>query len=100
VSDGQEYLVHIDVNWPADGDRGERMRLIEAESARASELIAEGTIVRLWRDPGKWSNWGIWRASGHTELHAAISSLPFFPWLAVTVHPLAAHPSDPSSGLS
>lgn len=98
MSDGQEYLVHIVVHWPPDGDPVERTRLIEEERTRAAELLAEGTIVRMWRVPGRWANWGVWRAPGHSQLDAAIASLPFFPWLEVTVHPLAAHPSDPSSG--
>ena len=90
-----EFLVHIEVGWPGDGDRAERDRLVAAEGARARELAAEGVIQRLWRIPGRWANWGIWVAPDATALHAAISSLPLYPWLSVEVHPLAAHPSDP-----
>ena len=54
-----------------------------------------GRIRRLWRIPGRRANWGLWEAPDASELHAAIRSLPFFPWLQVDVHPLAAHPSDP-----
>jgi muconolactone D-isomerase len=90
-----EFLVHIEVGWPADGDETERDRLIAAERSRASELVAGGTIVRLWRVPGRWANYGIWAADSSEDLHAAIASLPFFPWLEVTVSALAEHPSDP-----
>jgi muconolactone D-isomerase len=90
-----EFLVHIEVGWPGDGDRAERDRLIAAESVRAHELAEAGTIKRLWRIPGRWANWGLWVAPDATALHAAIASLPFFPWLSVEVHPLAVHPSDP-----
>ncbi len=95
MSDAQEFLVSIEVNWPGDGDPEERDRLIAAERARASELVAAGTIRRLWRVPGRWANWGIWSAANAGDLHDAISSLPFYPWLEVTVRPLAPHPSDP-----
>jgi len=90
-----EFLVHIDVLWPADGDRAERDRLVAAESVRALELAEAGIIHRLWRIPGRWANWGLWVAPDATALHAAIASLPLYPWLSVDVHPLAKHPSDP-----
>jgi muconolactone D-isomerase len=90
-----EFLVHIEVMWPGDGDRAEHERLVAAESARARELAEAGIIRRLWRIPGRRANWGLWVAPDATALHAAIASLPFFPWLSVEVHPLAAHPNDP-----
>jgi muconolactone D-isomerase len=90
-----EYLVHIEVRWPADGDPDQLARLTTAERDRAAELAAAGTIRRLWRVPGRRANWGVWEAADATALHAAIASLPLFPWLSVDVHALAAHPSDP-----
>jgi muconolactone D-isomerase len=90
-----EFLVRILVEWPADGDPAELARLTAAERERATQLAAEGRIRRLWRIPGQRANWGIWEAADATDLHAAIASLPLFPYLAVHVHPLAAHPSDP-----
>lgn len=92
-----EFLVHIEVGWPPDGDPDEFARLTAAERARAGELVEEGRIRRLWRIPGRRANWGLWEAPDVTALHAAIASLPFFPWLSVEVHALAQHPSDPRS---
>jgi muconolactone D-isomerase len=90
-----EFLVHIQVNWPPDGDPVELARLTAGERTRAAELASEGRIRRLWRIPGRFANWGIWEAPDADALHAAISSLVLYPYLDVTVHPLAAHPSDP-----
>lgn len=90
-----EFLVHIEVEWPADGDPTELARLTAAERQRAAELAAEGWIRRLWRIPGRRANWGLWEAPDATALHAALMSLPFYPWLSIDVEPLAAHPSDP-----
>ena len=92
-----EFLVSIEVGWPPDGDPAELERLRAAEARRSAELAAAGTITRLWRKPGRFANWGLWRAADATELHAALSSLPMFAWLDVEVHPLAAHPSDPET---
>ena len=93
-----EFLVEITVTFPPDGDPKQKAELIAAEGQRGRELVAEGTIKRLWRQPGRWANFGIWDAPDATALHTAISSLPLFPWLKVTVHPLAAHPTDPGPG--
>ena len=95
MSDAAEYLVHIQVNWPPDGDPAKRDELMAAERARGRELVEDGVIRRLWRVPGRWANWGVWRADSPDELHAALASLPFFPWLDIQVIPLAGHPNDP-----
>jgi len=90
-----EFLVRIEVRYPVDGDRDELARLAAAERMRAAELAGEGHLRRLWRVPGERANWGIWEAADATELHAALSSLPFFPYMAIRVRPLAQHPNDP-----
>ncbi len=90
-----DFLVHIEVRWPPHGDSDVRDQLVEAEAARAVELADLGIIKRLWRIPGRRANYGLWAAEDATALHAAISSLPFYPWLDVEVIPLAEHPSDP-----
>jgi len=90
-----DFLVEIDVRLPPGTDPARRAELIAAEAGRAKELSARGTIARLWRVPGRWSNVGIWCASDATELHEALSSLPLYPWLDVHVTALAKHPSDP-----
>lgn len=90
-----EFLVRIRNQWPVDGDKARRAELDAAEAARAAELAAEGVIVRLWRVPGRRENVGLWAAADANALHAAISSLPFYPWLDVEVQPLADHSNDP-----
>lgn len=93
-----EFLVEIDVHWPPTNDPALKDALIHEEGDRAKVLIAEGKIRRLWRIPGRWSNVGIWNATDATELHEALSSLPMYPWLDISVTPLANHPSDPDHG--
>jgi len=90
-----EFLVHIEVRWPSDGDAAELARLTAAEHDRAVALAGEGTLKRLWRIPGKRANWGLWVAPDATQLHTALTSLPFFPWLTIDVHAVGAHPNDP-----
>jgi muconolactone D-isomerase len=93
--EGMEFLVRIEVRYPADGDPEKLKSLLAQERARAPELVAEGRIRRLWRIPGQRANWGVWEAPDATALHAALVTLPFWKWIEVEVHPLAQHPSDP-----
>ena len=87
MSETAEYLVHIQVNWPPDGDPVRRDELMAAERARGRELVEAGVIRRLWRVPGRWANWGVWRAASTDDLHGR-------PGLAAVL-PLARHPGHP-----
>jgi muconolactone D-isomerase len=89
-----EFLVHIEVGRIEGVDEREK-HLREQEAARSRELAKEGILLRLWRVPGRRENWGIWKADDADRLHDALSSLPLFRYLAITVHPLASHPNDP-----
>jgi muconolactone D-isomerase len=91
-----EFLVNIEIAWPPDADPARREELFAAEVERGQQLARQGVMRRLWRVPGRWANWGLWEAADATELHAALSSLPLWPWMDVTVHPLARHVNDPA----
>jgi muconolactone D-isomerase len=88
-------MVHMRLRWPEALDDAARIAATDAEGARARELAAAGTLVRLWRVPGERANWGIWSARDADALHVALTSLPLWPWCEVTVHALARHPNDP-----
>jgi muconolactone delta-isomerase len=91
-----EFLVHIEIGR-IEGDADAQQALQRQEAVRARELAAQGVLRSLWRVPGRRANWGIWVADDADQLHAAISSLPLFPYLTVTVHPLARHPNAPQA---
>lgn len=91
-----DFLLNIVIAPPADLDPAELDRLKAAEGVRAAELAAAGHLHRLWRDPERWANWGLWSAADEQELMAAVGSLPLYPFMDVMVHPLIAHPNDPA----
>jgi muconolactone D-isomerase len=93
-----EFLVEIATSLPPDLDPGRKAELLERERARGQELRAAGTIVRIWRLPGRLANVGIWEAADPTELDAAIASLPLHPWMSVRVTALATHYLERESG--
>jgi muconolactone D-isomerase len=88
-----EFLVEIEIEWPSSMLEDERTAVLAAEAARAKELREAGSIVRLWRIPGRRANVGLWEAADATELHGLLTSLPVFPWMNIHVRPLAAHPA-------
>jgi muconolactone D-isomerase len=92
-----EFLVEIEIALPATMDDAARQDLVEAEARRGGTLIAEGVIQRIWRVPGRTANVGIWVAEDATQLHVALQTLPFFPWMDITVRPLATHPLEERS---
>lgn len=92
-----EFLINIRIRWPHDLPADEREELSVRERARAAELAGLGHLVRMWRVPGRWENWGLWRAADATEMHAIISSLPVWPYMDVDVIALAAHAVDPGA---
>ena len=93
-----EFLVHMEVRDLPAGEAGEKLLILENEHAR--ELANLGKLRRLWRVPGRRANWGIWITTSVDELHEVLLSLPLFPYMNMTVHPLAKHPNDPNLPLS
>ena len=89
-----EFLVRFDTHLPESMSDERRAELKAAERARAMELRADGVLKRLWRVPGRRAVVGLWEAPDATALHDALSSLPQFPWMDVTVEALATHPQE------
>ncbi|MGD0980360.1 MAG: muconolactone Delta-isomerase family protein [Solirubrobacteraceae bacterium] len=82
-----EFLVEIDISLPPGLDEA----LLEAEVARGGELADAGMLRAVWRVPGRFANRAIWSADDATALHAALVSLPLWPYMDVRVTALARH---------
>jgi muconolactone D-isomerase len=92
-----EFLVHIEIRFPDGMPEERRQELAAAEARRGRELIEAGTLVRIWRLPGRRANISLYRAGDATELHAALASLPLWPHMRVRVEALATHPLEAGS---
>jgi muconolactone D-isomerase len=90
-----EFLVNISFIGPVGWPEEDLAALVKKERDHAAELSKEGYLVRMWRVPGRRENWGLWRARDATHLHEIITSLPFWPYMQLTVHAMASHPVDP-----
>jgi muconolactone D-isomerase len=87
------YHVRMDVHPPGHLPAAEFDRLKAAEKARAETLQREGKWRHLWRIAGAYANYSVFDVADHDELHAILSTLPLFPFMAIEVTPLARHPS-------
>ncbi|MBB6014587.1 muconolactone Delta-isomerase family protein [Aquamicrobium lusatiense] len=90
-----EFLINISFIGPVGWSEEDVAALVTRERAHAAELAREGYLVRMWRVPGRRENWGLWRARDATHMHEIISGLPFWPYMQLTIHPMASHPVDP-----
>lgn len=63
------------------------------EKRRALELQRSGVWRHLWRVVGRYENISIFDVPDNDTLHRILADLPLFPYMEVTVTPLAVHPS-------
>jgi len=89
-----EFLVSINVEVPQDFPASSFEELVVKERVRGQELMAQGSIERIWRIPGTKNNVGIWKAKDASELHSLLSSLPIFAFMKIEIVPLAVHPLE------
>jgi muconolactone D-isomerase len=89
-----EFLVRADNRLPADFPSERREQMRTRERAIAARWRAEGMLQRLWRVPGRTDWVGLFTAPDATVLHDELSTLPMYPWLRLTVQPLATHPQE------
>ena len=85
------FAVRMDVNLPLDLPA--REELLAREKTYSQELQRDGKWPHIWRVVGAYSNLSIFEATDNEELHQLLWNLPLFPYMDVTVIPLAPHPS-------
>lgn len=89
-----KYLVHMDIHLPTDMPAEEAAELKATEKAYSQELQRSGTWPEIWRVVGEYANYSVFDVGSHDELHDVLQNLPLFPYMDITVVPLAKHPSD------
>ncbi|SDV47223.1 muconolactone Delta-isomerase [Chitinasiproducens palmae] len=87
------YHVSMHISIPDSVAPARVEEIKAAEKERAAEIQRAGKWPHLWRVTGQYANISIFNVESHDELHALLSSLPLFPFMSVTVTPLAQHPS-------
>jgi muconolactone D-isomerase len=88
------FLVRMDVNLPTDMPAEEAAAIKATEKAYSQDLQQQGKWRHIWRVVGEYSNYSVFDAESNDELHNMLSGLPLFPYMDISVTPLAKHPSD------
>jgi muconolactone D-isomerase len=88
------FLVRMDVNIPAAMPAEESGAIKAVEKAYSQDLQRQGKWRHIWRVVGEYSNYSVFDAESNDELHNMLSGLPLFPYMEISVTPLAKHPSD------
>ena len=88
------YHVRMDVRIPPDMDAETKAFLLAREKAYAQDEQRAGRWVHLWRVVGEYANVSVFDVESNGALHDLLSGLPLFPYMDITVTPLAQHPSD------
>jgi len=63
------------------------------EKAYSQDLQRDGRWKSIWRVVGEYANYSIFDVSSNDELHQLLQGLPLFPFMKISVTPLAQHPS-------
>ena len=94
------YLVRMDVNIPLDMPREQAEAIRAEEREYSQQLQRDRRWVHLWRVVGEYSNYSVFEVADNDELHALLSDLPLFRYMAIKVTPLAKPRStdEPSAG--
>lgn len=88
------YLVHMRVELPHDMPTDTADAIRAREKAYAQKLQHDGVWLQLWRVVGEYANYSVFDVEDHDRLHALLSALPLFPYMQISVTPLARHPSS------
>ena len=88
------YLVHMVVDIPSTLAPEEAARIKAEEKAYSQQLQSSGKWPHLWRVVGEYANYSVFDVESNDELHNTLSNLPLFPFMKITITPLAKHPSS------
>jgi muconolactone D-isomerase len=87
------YLVRMDVNIPHGLPAQQAEEIKAREKAYAQELQRDGRWRHLWRVVGEYANYSVFDVGSNDELHQLLAQLPLYPFMKISVTPLARHPS-------
>ena len=87
------FLVRIYVHIPHDLPAEQANEIKAREKAYSQDLQRDGRWPHLWRVVGEYANYSIFDVASNDELHQLLQGLPLFPFMKISVTPLAKHPS-------
>ena len=87
------FLVRMDVHLPPEMPAAQADLIRHREKAYSQKIQRDGRWVHLWQIVGEYANCSVFDVASHEELHAILSGVPSFPYMKISITPLAQHPS-------
>ena len=87
------FLVRMDVHIPHDLPADQASDIKAREKAYSQELQRDGRWPHIWRVVGEYANYSVFDVASNDDLHQLLQGLPLFPFMKISVTPLARHPS-------
>ncbi len=88
------FLVRMDVHIPHDLPADQANDIKAREKTYSQELQRDGRWPHIWRVVGEYANYSVFDVASNDELHQLLQGLPLFPFMKISVTPLARHPSE------
>ena len=87
------FLVRMDVHLPPEMPAAQSDLIKHREKAYSQKIQRDWRWVHVWRVVGEHANYSVFDVASNDELHEILSGLPLFPYMKISVTPLAQHPS-------
>ncbi|MES2610451.1 MAG: muconolactone Delta-isomerase [Pseudomonadota bacterium] len=87
------FLVRMDVHIPHDLPADQANDIKAREKTYSQDLQRDGRWPHIWRVVGEYANYSVFDVASNDELHQLLQGLPLFPFMKISVTPLARHPS-------
>lgn len=87
------FLVRMDVHIPHDLPAEQANDIKAREKTYSQDLQRDGRWPHIWRVVGEYANYSLFDVASNDELHQLLQGLPLFPFMKISVTPLAQHPS-------
>lgn len=87
------FMVKMVVTRPESMSDEAWAELRKDEKEYGQKLMRDGRFRHIWRVVGEVSNISIFDVDNNDELHEILTGFPLFPYMDMTVTPLAQHPS-------
>ncbi|WP_313815801.1 muconolactone Delta-isomerase [Citricoccus sp.] len=87
------FLARMDVTFPESMTEEAKADFQVKEKEYSGTLQRQGRMRDIWRVVGEYANYSVYDVADNDELHTILSGFPMYPYMDITVTPLAKHPN-------
>lgn len=88
------FMTRMQVEFPPHLSPEQVADLQAREKEYSGNLQRQNTILGIWRIVGQYANHALFDVPDNDTLHEVLSGFPMYPYMSITVTPLAKHPNS------